>query len=337
MNNILVTGAAGFIGFHMAKLLCDLGYDVIGLDCLDDYYDVFLKKDRLKELSTYDNFHFTESSISDAESVNQLFIDNNIDVVINLAAQAGVRYSIKNPHKYIDSNILGFTNVLEACRHNNVKHLIYASSSSVYGANNKIPFNADDRTDHPISLYAATKKANEMMAHSYASLYSIPVTGLRFFTVYGPWGRPDMAYFLFTKSIIDGSAINLFNGGDMMRDFTYVDDIVKTISLLIDKPPVKDDEKKGAELNTSESFAPYRLFNIGNNNPVNVREFLQILEELIGKKAIVNTMPMQKGDMYKTFADIDELIKVTGYSPKIGIRDGLEKFVSWYKTYYKVI
>lgn len=337
MNNILVTGAAGFIGFHMAKLLCDLGYDVIGLDCLDDYYDVFLKKDRLKELSTYDNFHFTESSISDADSVNQLFIDNNIDVVINLAAQAGVRYSIKNPHKYIDSNILGFTNVLEACRHNNVKHLIYASSSSVYGANNKIPFNADDRTDHPISLYAATKKANEMMAHSYASLYSIPVTGLRFFTVYGPWGRPDMAYFLFTKSIIDGSAINLFNGGDMMRDFTYVDDIVKTISLLIDKPPVKDDEKKGAELNTSESFAPYRLFNIGNNNPVNVREFLQILEELIGKKAIVNTMPMQKGDMYKTFADIDELIKVTGYSPKIGIRDGLEKFVSWYKTYYKVI
>lgn len=336
LSYILVTGAAGFVGFHMSRLLCKYGYDVIGVDCLDDYYDVNLKEARLSELQEYKNFSFFNINISDTVKVNDLFTDYKIDVVINLAAQAGVRYSLKNPYKYIDSNILGFTNILEACRHNHVKHLIFASSSSVYGGNNKIPFNTNDRTDHPISLYAATKKANEMMAHSYASLYDIPTTGLRFFTVYGPWGRPDMAYFLFTKSITEGQPIKLFNDGDMMRDFTYVDDIVKTISLLIDKAPSKNDNKKGVELNTSESFAPYKLYNIGNNNPVNVKDFLKILEEQIGKKAIVESMPMQKGDMYKTYADIEDLVNVTGYSPQVDIETGLKSFVDWYKSYYKV-
>ncbi len=336
LSYILVTGAAGFIGFHMSRLLCKYGYDVIGVDCLDDYYDVNLKEARLSELQEYKNFSFFNINISDTAKVNDLFTDYKIDVVINLAAQAGVRYSLKNPYKYIDSNILGFTNILEACRHNHVKHLIFASSSSVYGGNNKIPFNTNDRTDHPISLYAATKKANEMMAHSYASLYDIPTTGLRFFTVYGPWGRPDMAYFLFTKSITEGQPIKLFNDGDMMRDFTYVDDIVKTISLLIDKAPSKNDNNKGVELNTSESFAPYKLYNIGNNNPVNVKDFLKILEEQIGKKAIVESMPMQKGDMYKTYADIEDLVNVTGYSPQVDIETGLKNFVDWYKSYYKV-
>lgn len=336
LSYILVTGAAGFVGFHMSRLLCKSGYDVIGVDCLDDYYDVNLKEARLSELQEYKNFSFFNINISDTAKVNELFTDCKIDVVINLAAQAGVRYSLKNPYKYIDSNILGFTNILEACRHNHVKHLIFASSSSVYGGNNKIPFNTNDRTDHPISLYAATKKANEMMAHSYASLYNIPTTGLRFFTVYGPWGRPDMAYFLFTKSITEGQPIKLFNDGDMMRDFTYVDDIVKTISLLIDKAPSKNDNNKGVELNTSESFAPYKLYNIGNNNPVNVKDFLKILEEQVGKKAIVESMPMQKGDMYKTYADIEDLVNVTGYSPQVDIETGLKNFVDWYKSYYKV-
>lgn len=336
LSYILVTGAAGFIGFHMSRLLCKSDYDVIGVDCLDDYYDVNLKEARLSELQEYKNFSFFNINISDPAKVNELFTDCKIDVVINLAAQAGVRYSLKNPYKYIDSNILGFTNILEACRHNHVKHLIFASSSSVYGGNNKIPFNTNDRTDHPISLYAATKKANEMMAHSYASLYNIPTTGLRFFTVYGPWGRPDMAYFLFTKSITEGQPIKLFNDGDMMRDFTYVDDIVKTISLLIDKAPSKNDNNKGVELNTSESFAPYKLYNIGNNNPVNVKDFLKILEEQVGKKAIVESMPMQKGDMYKTYADIEDLVNVTGYSPQVDIETGLKNFVDWYKSYYKV-
>lgn len=336
MTTVLVTGAAGFIGFHLSKLLCQQGYKVVGVDSVNDYYDEQLKLDRIKELEPLEHFTFSKININDKEPFDKLFEDHNIKVVINLAAQAGVRYSIKNPYQYIESNVSGFMNVLEACRHNNVAHLIFASSSSVYGANTKIPFNTNDRTDHPISLYAATKKANEMMAHSYAELYKIPMTGLRFFTVYGPWGRPDMAYFLFTKSITEGKPIKLFNNGDMLRDFTYVDDIVKTISLLIDKPPVADETKKGKELNTSESFAPYHLYNIGNNKPVNLKYFVETLEDLIGKKANIEYMPMQQGDMHKTYADIDGLIARTGYEPKVDIRDGLEQFVNWYKSYYNV-
>lgn len=336
MKTVLVTGAAGFIGFHMSKLLCELGYKVIGVDSINDYYDEQLKNDRVKELEPFEHFSFSKVNIDDKAALDALFERDNISIIINLAAQAGVRYSIKNPYKYIESNIAGFMNILEASRNFDVTHLIYASSSSVYGANVKIPFNTDDRTDHPISLYAATKKANELMAHSYSELYNIPVTGLRFFTVYGPWGRPDMAYFSFTKNIIEGNPIKLFNNGDMMRDFTYVDDIVKTISLLLDKPPVADETKKGRELNTSESFAPYALYNIGNNKPVNLKYFVETLENLIGKKAVIEYMPMQQGDMYKTYADIDALIEKTGYEPEVDIRSGLEKFVSWYKSYYNV-
>ncbi|MCB0700176.1 MAG: GDP-mannose 4,6-dehydratase [Chitinophagaceae bacterium] len=320
----------------MSKLLCDLGYKTIGVDSIDDYYAQSLKNDRIKQLEPLANFTFYNIDISNKEEFDKIFKDNDITIVINLAAQAGVRYSIQNPYKYIDSNISGFLNVLEACRNNNIEHLIFASSSSVYGANSKIPFNPDDRTDHPISLYAATKKANEAMAHSYATLYGIPMTGLRFFTVYGPWGRPDMAYFLFTDSIINEKPMKLFNNGDMMRDFTYVDDIVKTISLLIDKAPVARPELKGKELHTSESFAPYSLYNIGNNKPVNIKEFVSILEELIGKKAIIENAPMQQGDMYETYADIDKLIAKTGHEPSVNIRTGLKEFVDWYKSYYNV-
>lgn len=336
MKTVLVTGAAGFIGYHVSALLCRTGYDVVGVDSLNGYYDVSLKNDRLKELEQFENFRFSKVDISDKEKLHELYASSGIDIVINLAAQAGVRYSIENPYQYMDSNIVGCLNVLEACRQFGVEHLIFASSSSVYGANTKIPFSVDDHTDHPISLYAATKKANEAMAHSYSTLYNIPTTGLRFFTVYGPWGRPDMAYFIFTEKIINNKPIQLFNNGEMKRDFTYVDDIAKTISALIDKPPVATPEKIGNDLNISDSFAPYRLYNIGNHNPVNLTEFLSVLEELIGKKAIVENKPMQPGDMLNTYADIEKLSKVVGFTPQTELRTGLEHFVNWYKSYYKV-
>lgn len=335
MKTILVTGAAGFIGYHTSELLAQKGYTVIGIDSLNEYYNVQLKRDRIAQLAPYDNFTFYQVDISDKPAFDKVFEDHKIDVVINLAAQAGVRYSLKNPYQYIDSNVVGFMNVLEACRNHKIEHLIFASSSSVYGSNQKIPFSVDDHTDHPISLYAATKKANEAMAHSYAALYNIPCTGLRFFTVYGPWGRPDMAYYLFTERISKGEPIHLFNNGNLSRDFTYVDDIVKTIDALIDKPPVSSPERIGADLDISQSFAPYRLCNIGNHKPVKLMEFVGILEELIDKKAIIENKPMQPGDMYETYADISHLTETVGFSPVVDIRTGLKKFVDWYKDYYK--
>ena len=305
-------------------MLCIHGYHVIGIDSLNAYYDVALKNDRLQQLASIDNFSFYKIDISDKKAFDELFKEHKIDVVINLAAQAGVRYSIKNPYQYIDSNINGFINVLEACRNNSIEHLIYASSSSVYGLNSKIPFSTDDNTDHPVSLYAATKKANEVMAHSYATLYKIPCTGLRFFTVYGPWGRPDMAYYLFTDSIINNKPISLFNNGDLRRDFTYVDDIVAGITALINKVPVID------------AGIPYKLYNIGNHKPVALLEFVSVLENLIGKKAIIDFKPMQPGDVYETYADIEALTKDVGFVPQTDISTGLEHFVNWYKKYYNV-
>lgn len=336
-KEILITGAAGFIGYHTSRRLCEAGMNVIGLDSLNDYYDVGLKRARLKELEQYDNFRFHQIDISDKNKLDAIFNENNIDVVVNLAAQAGVRYSLVNPYRYIESNVSGFMNILEACRNNPVKHLVFASSSSVYGANNKVPFSVNDHTDHPISLYAATKKANEAMAHSYASLYGIPCTGLRFFTVYGPWGRPDMAYFLFTDKIIHNKPIQLFNHGQLSRDFTYIDDIVKAIVALIDKPPVASPHKAGQTLDTSDSFAPYKLYNIGHNKPVQLMEFVQVLENLLGKKAILEYKPMQAGDMYETFADIEDLTASIGFSPQVDIKEGLKHFVDWYKKYYNVV
>lgn len=323
MSTILVTGAAGFIGFHLSALLCKLGNVVIGVDSLNDYYDVSLKNNRLAQLKEWHNFTFYKIDISDKPELDRIFEEKKIDIVINLAAQAGVRYSIKNPYKYIESNIHGFMNVLEACRNYSVGHLVYASSSSVYGANSKIPFSTSDSTDQPVSLYAATKKANEAMAYSYASLYNIPCTGLRFFTVYGPWGRPDMAYFLFTEKIIKQLPIQLFNNGNLRRDFTYIDDIINAIVKLIDKKP-------------SGNGAPHKLFNIGNNKPVELHHFVKVLEDNIGKKAIVEYMPMQQGDVYETYADINDLADYIDFKPKTNIEDGLANFVDWYKRYYKV-
>lgn len=336
MKNILVTGAAGFIGYHMSVRLSKEGHNVIGIDSLNDYYVVQLKLDRLKQLEAYDNFKFYNIDISDKDKFHEVFSTHQIDVVINLAAQAGVRYSIINPYQYISSNIVGFMNVLEACRNFKVKHLVFASSSSVYGANTKIPFSTNDHTDHPVSLYAATKKSNEAMAHSYSALYNIPITGLRFFTVYGPWGRPDMAYFLFTRKIINNEPIELFNYGNMKRDFTYVDDIVNTIDKLIDIPPTASPDKKGTDLDIADSFAPYKIYNIGNHQPVELREFVSVLEDLIGKKALIQNMPMQQGDMLETYADIDDLTKTVGFAPHTNIREGLQQFVDWYKLYYGI-
>lgn len=334
MKKVLVTGAAGFIGFHVAKKLSGQGYDVTGIDSVNDYYNVKLKQDRLAALSGLPNFSFKELNICDKPSLDALFEEKRFDIIINLAAQAGVRYSIEKPYNYLDSNITGFTNILEACRQFPVEHLIFASSSSVYGANVKVPFVENDTTDHPLSLYAATKKANEALAHSYAALYNIPCTALRFFTVYGPWGRPDMAYFSFTDSIYNNKTIKVFNHGNMRRDFTYIDDIVNVIALLINKQPQKQPDKIGKELLPSESYAPYKVYNIGNNNPVQLSDFICILEELIGKKAVIENLPLQKGDMLETYADIEALSYDTGYRPKVDIRTGLTAFVDWYKEYY---
>ncbi|WOD63560.1 NAD-dependent epimerase [Niallia taxi] len=334
--SILVTGAAGFIGMHLSKKLLEMGYDVIGFDNINDYYDIQIKKDRLKLLSDFNNFKFYEAELSNQNEVNECFQEEDIDVVINLAAQAGVRYSLENPHAYIESNIQGFVNILEACRNYKIKHLIYASSSSVYGANVKMPFSTSDRVDHPVSLYAATKKSNELMAHTYSHLYGIPTTGLRFFTVYGPYGRPDMAYFSFTKNIIEGKTINIFNEGNMERDFTYIDDIVEGIVKLIDQPPTVNNEWNYKEPNPSSSYAPYKVYNIGNNKPVKLMEFITTLEKHIGKEAKKEYLSMQPGDVKATFADIDDIKKATGFEPITSINEGLEKFVNWYKSYYQV-
>ncbi|TWT27775.1 NAD-dependent epimerase [Planomicrobium sp. CPCC 101110] len=332
---ILITGAAGFIGSHLSRKLLDQNHSIVGIDNLNSYYSVALKESRLERL-THENFKFYEESLESREAITAIFEQEKPEVVVNLAAQAGVRYSLENPHAYIESNIVGFINILEACRHNQIQQLIYASSSSVYGANTSLPFSVHDNIDHPLSLYAATKKANELMAHTYSSLYNIPTTGLRFFTVYGPWGRPDMALFMFTKNIIEGKPINVFNNGEMMRDFTYVDDIVESIARLVEKPAQPNPNWTGATPDPGTSYAPYKIYNIGNNNPVNLMDFIEAIEEKVGKKAIKNYMPLQAGDVPDTYADVADLYRDIDFQPQTNIKDGVSKFVDWYVEYYEV-
>jgi len=334
MAKILVTGAAGFIGFHLTKTLLDRGDTVVGFDSLNNYYDVSLKEARLGRLTGRDGFTFVKGDLADREAMAELFSREGFDKVVHLAAQAGVRYSIVNPHAYIDSNISGFMNILEGCRHNGVSHLVYASSSSVYGANTTMPFSIHHNVDHPVSLYAATKKANELMAHTYASLYGLPCTGLRFFTVYGPWGRPDMALFLFTRAILEGEPIDVFNEGKMRRDFTYIDDIVEGVKRVTDLTPTPNREWRGDAPDPGTSYAPYRIYNIGNNSPVELLRFIEALEEKLGRKAIRNLLPIQPGDVPATCADVDDLTKDTGFRPKTTIEEGIGRFVDWYRGYY---
>ena len=336
MQKILVTGAAGFIGSHLSTRLLDRGDEVIGLDNLNDYYDVNLKLDRLKRLEGRDGFRFVKAELSDRNTLERLFTEERFDVVVNLAAQAGVRYSLKNPHAYIDSNIVGFMNILEGCRHHGVKHLVYASSSSVYGANTKMPFSIHHNVDHPVSLYAATKKANELMAHTYSSLYGLPTTGLRFFTVYGPWGRPDMALFLFTKAILEGRPIDVFNHGKMQRDFTYIDDIVEGVVRVTDRIPEPNPTWSGDRPDPGTSYAPYRIYNIGNNNPVELMTFIETIERCLGKTAEKNLLPIQAGDVPATYADVDDLMNDVGFKPATSIEDGIARFVAWYRDYFRV-
>src|SRR3989338_886101 len=334
-GKILITGAAGFIGFHLCKRLLEQKKEVVGLDNLNDYYDVNLKLSRLKQIEGSKNFKFVRMDIAEKNAIKSLFSSERFNIVINMAAQAGVRYSLINPHVYIEGNITGFLNILEGCRHNNVKHLIFASSSSVYGANTKMPFSVHHNVDHPVSLYGATKKANELMAHAYASLYKFPCTGLRFFTVYGPWGRPDMSLFLFTKAILEGKPIDVFNYGKMKRDFTYIDDIVEGVVRVINKIPEPNPYWSGDNPESATSYAPYKLYNICNNNPVELLRFIQVLEKYLGKSAEKNLLPMQAGDVPATYADVDDLMNDTGFKPQTSIEDGIGKFVEWYKGYYK--
>jgi len=324
-KDIFISGAAGFIGFHLSKALLERGSTVIGYDNVNDYYDVTLKQARIDALNEYQRFTFIKGDLVDKLAIDELFSNNNFDIVVNLAAQAGVRYSFENPQAYIDSNIIGFFNILEACRRYPIKHLIYASSSSVYGNQHKTPFSTMDNVDHPISLYAATKKSNELMAYTYSHLYGIPTTGLRFFTVYGPFGRPDMAYFKFTNKIINGEPIQLYNNGDMYRDFTYIDDIVYCILNVIPHPPKPD-----------ENGNPYKLYNIGNNKPEHLMHFVETLEKAIGREAKKEFQSKQPGDVYQTYADVSDLVNDFGFKPNTTIEDGLSKFVAWYKEYYKV-
>ena len=333
--NILVTGVAGFIGFHVAKKLLGRGDIVYGLDNLNEYYDVNLKYSRLEKLKDNKNFSFSKLDISNKEDLESFFGKNSISHVVHLAAQAGVRYSIENPYAYIDSNICGFMNILEGCRNNNIKHLVYASSSSVYGANTKMPFSVSDNVDHPLSLYAATKKSNELMAHTYSYLYNIPVSGLRFFTVYGPWGRPDMALFIFTRKILQGQPIDIFNNGEHRRDFTYIDDIVEGVIRVSDNIATKSTKWDSEHPDPAISDAPYRLYNIGNNSPVDLMYFIEILENNLNKKAVKNFLPLQPGDVPATYANVDALVEGIDYSPSTSIEDGIKKFVNWYMSYYK--
>lgn len=332
MAKILVTGAAGFIGMHTATRLLERGDEVVGLDNINDYYSLKLKHDRLATLEGRDGFTFAKLGLEDRDGVAKLFADQKFDTVIHLAAQAGVRYSLENPHAYVDSNLVGFVNILEACRHNNVGHLAYASSSSVYGANKNKPFRVSDRVDHPVSLYAASKKANELMAHTYSHLFGLPTTGLRFFTVYGPWGRPDMALWLFTEAILNGKPINVFNHGKMRRDFTYVDDIVEGVIRVNDNVPTPNPDKD--PLDDSTTAAPYRIYNIGNNQPVELMHMIETLEKCLGRTAEKNMMDIQPGDVPETFADIDALQADVGFRPDTSIESGIERFVDWYKTYH---
>lgn len=336
MIKVLVTGAAGFIGAHLSQRLLAQGCEVVGLDNLNDYYDVSLKMARLAGLEGEPGFRFVRLSLEDRDGMARLFAGERFDKVVNLAAQAGVRYSIENPHAYIDSNLVGFINILEGCRHNGVKHLVYASSSSVYGANTAMPFSVHHNVDHPVSLYAATKKANELMAHTYASLYGIPTTGLRFFTVYGPWGRPDMALFLFTKAILEGRPIDVFNYGKMRRDFTFIDDIVEGVVRVLDRVPQGDAAWSGESPDPGTSYAPYKVYNIGNNDPVELLRFIEVLETALGKKAHKNLLPIQAGDVPATYADVDDLMADVGFKPGTSIEEGIGRFVAWYREYYRV-
>ncbi|MEP3478132.1 MAG: NAD-dependent epimerase [Fuerstiella sp.] len=332
MSKILVTGAAGFIGMHVSRRLLARGDEVVGVDNVNDYYDVTLKQDRLKQLQDQPGFRFEQLALEDGPALQNLFKAQKFDSVVHLAAQAGVRYSLENPQAYVDSNLVGFVNILEACRHNEVDHLTYASSSSVYGANKNKPFRVTDRVDHPVSLYAASKKANELMAHTYSHLFDLPTTGLRFFTVYGPWGRPDMAMWIFTKAILEGSPINVFNHGKMRRDFTFIDDIVEGVIRVNDRIPSPNPEKD--PLDDTTTAAPYRIYNIGNNQPVELMTMIESLEKHLGKPAIKNMMDIQPGDVPETFADIDALQKDVGFSPATTIDDGISKFVAWYRDYH---
>jgi UDP-glucuronate 4-epimerase len=333
---VLVTGSAGFIGAAVSERLLARGDQVIGVDNLDPYYDVELKKARLARLTKRDNFLEARVDIADGAATADVFSEHRPERVVNLAAQAGVRYSLENPHAYVNTNLVGFTNILEGCRHNGVEHLVYASSSSVYGANTKLPFSVHDNVDHPVSLYAATKKSNELMAHSYSHLYGLPATGLRFFTVYGPWGRPDMALFLFTRKILAGEPIDVFNHGNHRRDFTYVDDIAEGVVRVLDQPAVADPEWNGDRPDPATSSAPHRLYNIGNNNWVELGRYIEVLEECLGRKAEKNLLPLQPGDVPDTYADIDDLVNEFGYRPSTSIEIGVRRFVDWYKGYYGV-
>ncbi|RTZ99687.1 MAG: capsular biosynthesis protein CpsI [Deltaproteobacteria bacterium] len=333
-QKVLVTGAAGFIGFHLSRRLLGKGCHVIGLDNMNDYYDIGLKKARLKILGTSDHFTFEQIDLADLKAVEKLFGQHSFDVVVNLAAQAGVRYSLVNPHAYVASNLAGFVHLLESCRYQKVKHLVFASSSSVYGANTNMPFSVHDNVDHPVSMYAATKKSNELMAHSYSHLYGLPCTGLRFFTVYGPWGRPDMALFLFTKAILDDQPIKVFNEGKMQRDFTYIDDIVEGVIRIMGKRPEPNPDWTGDHPDPGTSYAPYRIYNIGNNQPVSLTEFIGAIEKALGKKAKRELLPMQPGDVPATFADIDDLIKDVGFKPATPLEEGIAQFIQWYREYY---
>jgi UDP-glucuronate 4-epimerase len=332
---ILVTGAAGFIGFHVAQHLLSTGREVVGLDVVNDYYDPKLKEARLEILKRQSNFTFIKLDLADRESTKSLFARYRFGVVIHLAAQAGVRYSLQNPHADVDANIEGFLNVLEGCRHNDCRHLLFASSSSVYGANTKLPFSVKDNVDHPISLYAASKKANELMAHAYSHLYGIPATGLRFFTVYGPWGRPDMAMFIFAKAILEGKPIRLFNDGNMRRDFTYIDDVTQAIVRLMDRPPQGNPAWSGARPDPATSAAPWKIYNIGNNRPEELLRVVSLIEKEFGRTAVREMLPMQPGDVPATYADIEDLARDIGFTPSTTIEDGIARFASWFREYHK--
>jgi UDP-glucuronate 4-epimerase len=332
---ILVTGTAGFIGYHLAEALLARGDEIIGVDCVNDYYDVKLKLSRVARLSRHPGFTELRVSLEDRAAMEQAFREHRPQRVVNLAAQAGVRYSLTNPHAYIDSNLVGFCNVLECCRHHGTEHLVYASSSSVYGANTTMPFSVHHNVDHPVSLYAASKKANELMAHTYSHLYGLPTTGLRFFTVYGPWGRPDMALFMFTRNILDGKPIDVFNHGHHQRDFTYIDDIVEGIVRTLDHVAAPNPEWNGDQPDVATSKAPYRLYNIGSHRPVQLLRFIEVLEESLGRKAEKNFLPMQPGDVPATYADVDDLMADVGYAPSTPIETGIARFVEWYRDYYR--
>jgi len=335
-ENVVVTGAAGFIGFHLCQRLLNDGIRVTGIDNLNPYYDVRLKEARLENILPDPNFTLAKLDLADRNGLNELFHNNHFDGVVNLAAQAGVRYSLENPHAYVDSNLVGFVNILECCRHNDVKHLVFASSSSVYGANTAMPFSVHHNVDHPVSLYAATKKANELMAHTYSHLYGISCTGLRFFTVYGPWGRPDMALFLFTKAILENKPIQVFNHGKMQRDFTYIDDIVEGVVRVMGRLAEPNPKWRGDDPDPGTSYAPYKIYNIGNNNPVELLEFIEVIENALGRKARKEFRDLQPGDVPATYADVDDLIADVGFKPATPITTGIRKFIEWYRGYYAV-